>query len=394
MKNHRGQRGSIRVESGSWIGYWNTYQYNPDIDKNLRTQRSVKIGPKSLSKFEAYKLLAPHIERSIAQVQRPDGKITFETFTRTRWVPLKEAAWRGYTDTSGREVNPARDSANETLAHIFRAFGHTPLEHLDKVALQSWLNKFAKTAGESVVKHCRFYLKSILEEAVDQDYLVKNPAKKLVLPTTRKVDKTTLTVDQFIAVLGKLDRKHGLLVRVCVGCGFRPSELFALRWRDFDPLARTFTIRETIYRGVLRPFTKTTEEGSDETNLLTVVIPDDLATELSEYRGPVTNGRRTRLWTADDNFIFSTKEGTIMHKENTLNRVFKPVRIKLKLPVLNFLVLRRTMATLSQHAGSVKDIQAQLRHRGPDVAAQEYMQPIPDSVRKMVNEVYRMLKSA
>jgi integrase len=63
----------------------------------------------------------------------------------------------------------------------------------------------------------------------------------------------------------------------------------------------------------------------------------------------------------------------------------------LKLPTLNFQVLRRTMATLSQHSGSVKDIQTHLRHRTADVTAQEYMQPITDGARDMVNTVYGKL---
>ena len=77
-----------------------------------------------------------------------------------------------------------------------------------------------------------------------------------------------------------------------------------------------------------------------------------------------------------------------MHKDNVLNRVFYPVRDKLKLPSLNFQVLRRTMATLSQHSGSVKDVQVHLRHKTPDVTATEYMQSVPESAREMVNTVY------
>jgi integrase len=394
MKNQRGQRGSIRIESGSWVGYWNTYQYNPSTDQNVRKQRSVKLGPKSLSRFKAFQILAGHIEQSVLSTSRgdaghrPDSTLTLEKFTRTRWVPLKEATWRGYKNAKGREVNAGKQNAEQILHHIFKVFGNTPLEQLDKIALQIWLNDLAKTYSDSLVKHCRTYLKSILEEAVDQDYLRKNPAKKLTLPDTREVDKTTLTAEQFKAVLGELDEKHSLLLRVGAACAFRPSELLALRWRDFDPEARIFTIRWTIYRGVLRPFTKTTRAGSKEKHLLTVAIPDALAKELAEYRGAVTNGQGLKPWTADDHFIFSTKEGTIMHKENTLHRVLKPVRDKLMLPVLNFQVLRRTMATLSQHSGSVKDIQTHLRHRTADVTAQEYMQPITDSARGMVNTVY------
>jgi integrase len=390
MKNQRGQRGSIRVESGSWVGYWNTYRYDPSIDKNVRKQRSAKLGPKSLSRFQAFKILAGHIEQSVLgssqgdSGHQPDGTVTLERFTRTRWLPLKEAKWRSHKDAKGREVNASKAAAEHTLAHILKVFGNAPLERLDKIDLQNWLNGLASTHSDSLVKHCRIYLKSILEEAVEQDYIRKNPARNLTLPNTREVEKVTLTAEQFNAVLSELDEKHSLLLRVGAACAFRPSELLALRWRDFDPEARVFTIRETIYRGVLRPFTKTTKAGSKEKHLLTVAIPDTLAKELAEYRKGTT-------WAGDEHFIFSTKEGTTMHKENVLNRVVYPVRDKLKLPVLNFQVLRRTMATLSQHAGSVKDIQTHLRHRTADVTAQEYMQPITDSARGMVNTVYDSL---
>ena len=77
-----------------------------------------------------------------------------------------------------------------------------------------------------------------------------------------------------------------------------------------------------------------------------------------------------------------------MHKDNVLHRVLYPVREKLKLPVLNFQVLRRTFATLSQHSGSVKDVQSHLRHKTPNVTATEYMQALPETTRAMVNSVY------
>jgi len=357
------------------VGYWNTYKYNPDTDQNVRTQRCKKLGPKSWSKFQAYKELAKYIEQpGTDEAPRPDGSVTLEVFTRTRWVPLKEGGWRSFSNAKGRVVSAGKLNAERTMNYIFGKFGHVPLDRLDKIALQSWLNGMAGKYSDSVVRHCRIYLKSILEEAVEQDYIRKNPAKKLIMLHTRVVDKITLTLDQLQAVLTLLDQKHSLLLRL--GCieALRPSELLALRWRDFDSDAGTLTIRWTIYRGVLRPYTKTTQEGSTELHLLTVALPDRLVKELMEYRGKVTNGQGTRPWTGDDHFIFSTKEGTIMHKENILHRVFRPIRKKLKLQVLNFQVLRRTMATQSQHDGSVKDIQTHLRHRNADVTAGVYMQ--------------------
>lgn len=43
--------------------------------------------------------------------------------------------------------------------------------------------------------------------------------------------------------------------------------------------------------------------------------------------------------------------------------------------------------------GSVKDIQAHLRHPRPDMTAFEYMQELPESVQQMVGSVYLMLTS-
>jgi ABC-type transport system involved in Fe-S cluster assembly fused permease/ATPase subunit len=49
------------------------------------------------------------------------------------------------------------------------------------------------------------------------------------------------------------------------------------------------------------------------------------------------------------------------------------------------------MATQAQNMGSVKDIQAHLRHSRPDPTAHEYMQALPESVQAMVGSVYLML---
>jgi integrase len=53
--------------------------------------------------------------------------------------------------------------------------------------------------------------------------------------------------------------------------------------------------------------------------------------------------------------------------------------------------MRRTMATQAQSMGSVKDIQAHLRHAKADTTANEYMQELPESVKKMAGSVYAML---
>jgi hypothetical protein len=83
------------------------------------------------------------------------------------------------------------------------------------------------------------------------------------VPKLRPINRAYLTMPE----IKKLQeaaywypREHALLELMLV-TALRPSELFALRWKCFDFDARVLTIKETVYRGKLRPYTKTTEQG-------------------------------------------------------------------------------------------------------------------------------------
>jgi len=53
----------------------------------------------------------------------------------------------------------------------------------------------------------------------------------------------------------------------------------------------------------------------------------------------------------------------------------------LDLPKLTFQVIRRTIATLAQKKGTVKDVQGLLRHSRAATTTDVYMQEIPENIR-------------
>ena len=140
--------------------------------------------------------------------------------------------------------------------------------------MQRWLNDLAKTRSGSVVKHCRTFLRSILEEAADQDFLRKNPAKRLRIPLLKPVTKFYLTNPQIQKLLkaAKPNLRDYMLLRLELVTALRPSELFMLRWRSLDAGLKLLRIEETIYKGEVRRFTKTTAEGAAEHT--TVFLPN------------------------------------------------------------------------------------------------------------------------
>jgi integrase len=150
-----------------------------------------------------------------------------------------------------------------------------PLKQVDKVTLQTHLNDLAKRLSEGRVKHARFYLKAIFEEAIDQEFVAKNPARKLSLPKQlRPVDRTTLTWDQLRSVLASVSLRDRVLLKLDMTETFRPSELFGLRWDGFNMDRGTLKITHTAYRGKLRDFGKTQKA------LRTVHLPEGLVNEL------------------------------------------------------------------------------------------------------------------
>jgi integrase len=70
----------------------------------------------------------------------------------------------------------------------------------------------------------------------------------------------------------------------------RPSELLAFRWKCFDYDASTLKIKETVYKGKIRPWEKTRK------SLTVIHIPQKLADDLQQWRDEWTSVR-TRLLT-------------------------------------------------------------------------------------------------
>ena len=96
---------------------------------------------------------------------------------------------------------------------------------------------FATFLSEDRVKHARSYMKSIFAEAVEQDFLQKDPTRGIKIPRNlREKDKTTLTWHQLRAVLASVTTRDRMLLTLEMTDALRPSELFALRWRSLTSI--------------------------------------------------------------------------------------------------------------------------------------------------------------
>jgi integrase len=200
------------------------------------------------------------------------------------------------------------------------------------------VNGLAERYSQDGVRQARSYLKSIFDEAIEQEFLVKDPTRKLKIPKNlRPKDKRILSWDQLCSILAETARGDRLLLTLDMTEALRPSELFALRWRSFDN-HNILAITETVYRRNIRPFGKT--PGS----LTKVHLPDGLASELWRWKLECNNS-------SPDAFIFPNADGGFMDTDNYRFRVLKPLAERLGIEKLNFQILRRTMAAQAQGMG-------------------------------------------
>ena len=131
--------------------------------------------------------------------------------------------------------------------------------------------------------------------------------------------------------------------------------------------------------------------GKNKKSLRTVHLPEGLANELWLWKQECPNS-------SPDSFIFpnarkrsGAKKNGFIRTENYRSRVLKKVAVELGLSKLNFQVLRRTMATLAQTKGGVKDVQSILGHSKVDTTVNIYMQEIAESVKQTQDAIYQEL---
>jgi len=96
--------------------------------------------------------------------------------------------------------------------------------------------------------------------------------------------------------------------------------------------------------------------------------------------------------TSPNAFIFPNNDGGFIDTGNDRKRVLHKLARDLKLPKLTFQIIRRSIATLAQNKGTVKDVQGVLRHSSTATTTDVYMQEIPEGVRATIDSIHRELR--
>src|SRR5207253_8227169 len=127
------------------------------------------------------------------------------------------------------------DASRESVTSIFKrhvipVIGDETITACTRADLQALLNSLSKAGlSYSLLHKVRTYLKAMFDEALENDLIEKNPARKLEFRSAERPSKRYLSQEEVQRILAATDGRDYLILRICLVGGLRPGELFALR---------------------------------------------------------------------------------------------------------------------------------------------------------------------
>lgn len=269
--------------------------------------------------------------------------------------------------TAKSRIKPKTRAGYRSLldSRILPVFGRTRLATIDRAFVGSWVRSMTEEGlSASRIRQAHQCLAAILEQAVDDGLIGRNPARRVELPRLDEPAHRYLTAEQVARLAEAMpSRQHQTMVYVLAYGGLRWGELVALRRGGVDVLRRTLQITQsaTEVAGHLEFGTTKTHQSR------TVHLPAFVSELLGRHLEDIDD--------APDALAFPAPRGGPLRYPNMRKAVWDHARQRSDEDLADITPhhLRHTCASLMRAAGAdVKAIQQQLGHRNATVTLNTY----------------------
>ena len=358
MRKCRYQKGSVKKQRGRWVAMW-------WVD---RRRKSRVIGlVKDMTKSEARAVVDGIVTE--VNARREQNRVwRFGEFVAEVYFPYYSRKWKDST----RDNN-----VNRVSVHLVSMFGARELRGFRRDELQDLLDVKAQSLSFSVVDHLRWDMKQIFDMAVAEGQVERNPALLLFTPReAAKPVRRVMTIEEVQNYFAVLDPRERLIAKLAIIAGMRPGEIFALTW---GRMAATYAdIQQRVYRGAI---------DSPKTNqsVRQAALPEGLLRDIEVWR-------EFSVETSAGAWVFPSERMTPLSKDNCWRRSMQPKLEKVGLDWANFLVMRRTHATLMKALGVDGKLVADQLGHSLDVNQNVYTQSPVESRLAAVNQLEKSLQ--
>jgi len=337
-----------------WRAEWRQY-----IEGRPKPKHRVVTWPcRDYTKGQAQEKCDAMVREETSGPARPDGSITFAEFWSKHFYPIRKQ----------------RVSHNTRLAYeknwslyIKPALGNLELQHVSKNAIETMLCKMADAGkGVNTVKGVLVMTKACRAEALESDYIPKNPARKATLPRcTPQVETRSLTETEVVRLFTSAQGQDRLWWRVLLLTGIRISELLALSKADVVPDGLVVS-KSSLYG-------KASDTKSKKARL--APLPPSLREDLESWAK-----------TSTGDLLFPTPTGKMHWRQSdALTDFVTRGRTAATIPDLTPRMCRTTFATLWR--GDPSDVQGILGHHSLRLTMDVYRRPVVERQKATVTEL-------
>jgi integrase len=317
------------------------------------------------------------------------------------------AIWRG----SSLPASTRAASTREMYANLCRkwiegeAIAATRLDRLKPVDIERFLvdlraktkpgpkvngkaGKPVRTLSDSSIRSIYVVLRAVLDVAVRDGLLAKNPAAAVARPGVARVEAAHLSAADTAKLLAACtDSRHYPALALIAGTGLRRGEALGLTWRSVNWDKSTITVRNTLGRvggGLVLSQPKT--ERSRRTLPLTAALMDTLRVLHAEQKS--APDQLGAMWANPLNLVFCTEFGSPIDPRN-LTRTVTEAAAKAGLPgVTGPHMLRHGAATqMLENGVHIKAVADILGHSSIAITGDIYGHSAPDHLREALQGI-------
>lgn len=263
-------------------------------------------------------------------------------------------------------LGPRSRETNERNLRLHLApLADVPLRALTPTAVRSWYSSAIRgRGGNTSIDQAYRLLRAVLNTAVREGLLAKNPCQIPGAGTPRSKRRTVATPKQVAALVDEIPGPYKAAVLLAAWGGLRRGEILALRRADLDLEAGTVNVHRNQVELLARR-TRFDAKPKTDAGYRTVALPPHVIPFLKKH---------LNLYAGETRMFVSSNGGPM--PGDSLTQAFSRARDRLGMEGFRFHDLRHTGQTLAAATGAtLADLMKRLGHSSP-AAAMRYLHTV------------------
>lgn len=152
---------------------------------------------------------------------------------------------------SNRKQSTQNDYKIAYEKHIKPYFGDKKINALKPSDIAMWQNQVLETVSPRRLKMVRAVLSTIIQDALRDEIITRNPLPLVKLPRSEKVDISPFSLDEIFKILNTATAQYKNFFALGFFSGMRSGEMVGLKWSDIDFKRKEISIKRAIKMGVI-----------------------------------------------------------------------------------------------------------------------------------------------